>query len=67
MSAGVAPALSGLGGRERAALLLPVLTLALLTVTIGLAPEPFVAFAERAAGQLLDPTLYVQAVLGDGT
>ena len=65
--AGVAPALSGLGGRERAALLLPVLTLALLTVTIGLAPEPFVAFAERAAGQLLDPTLYVQAVLGDGT
>jgi multicomponent Na+:H+ antiporter subunit D len=33
-------------------------------VFIGLNPEPFLQFAERSAAQLLDPTDYVQAVLG---
>jgi len=37
-----------------------------LTCIIGLFPEPFVQFAERAAGQLLDPTAYITAVLGEG-
>ncbi len=64
--AGLAPALGGLDRREQLALLAPVLALAALTVTIGLAPEPFLAFAERAADQLLDPALYVRGVLGDG-
>ncbi|NIA69762.1 Na+/H+ antiporter subunit D [Pelagibius litoralis] len=62
--AGTAPALADLGRSELAALLLPVVFLAGLTVVIGLFPQPFVAFAERSAGQLLDPTDYVRAVLG---
>ncbi len=62
--AGVSPSLAGLERRELLVLLGPVLGLAALTVTIGLAPEPFLAFAERAAVQLLDPTIYVRAVLG---
>lgn len=45
-------------------LILPVVGLALLTVVIGLMPEPFVAFATRAAEDLLDPTAYIDAVLG---
>ncbi len=63
---GRSPALSRLGRRERAALLLPVAGLAALTVAIGLYPEPFVAFAERSAAQLLNPAGYVRAVLGGG-
>jgi multicomponent Na+:H+ antiporter subunit D len=35
-----------------------------LTVFIGLNPEPFVQFAERAADQLLNPADYVTTVLG---
>ena len=42
----------------------PTLTLGLLTVVMGLAAEPVFALAWRAAGQLLDPTEYVRAVLG---
>jgi multicomponent Na+:H+ antiporter subunit D len=51
--------------RDRAALLLPIASLAALTCVIGFFPEPFVAFAERSAEQLLDPTAYVIAVLGE--
>ncbi len=60
----ISPELGLIDGRARLALLLPVFALAALTVTIGLFPEPFVIFAERSAGQLLDPEIYVQAVLG---
>jgi multicomponent Na+:H+ antiporter subunit D len=45
------------------ALLWPVAILAAITVTLGLAVEPFFALSTRAAAQLLDPSLYVQAVL----
>jgi multicomponent Na+:H+ antiporter subunit D len=62
---GVEPRLSRLPGKDRAALLSPIAALAVLTCIIGFFPEPFVQFAERAAGQLLDPTAYVVAVLGD--
>ena len=61
---GIEPALTRLAPRERATLLLPVAALAGLTVIIGLFPEGFVVFAERAADQLLDPAAYVAAVLG---
>ena len=47
------------------ALYLPMCMLAGLTLTIGLMAEPFMTLAERAAEQLLDPTAYIQAVLGD--
>jgi multicomponent Na+:H+ antiporter subunit D len=39
-------------------------TLALMTVAMGLAIEPLWAVADRAAGQLLDPAPYIEAVLG---
>jgi hypothetical protein len=35
-----------------------------MTIVIGFYPEPFVQFAEVAATQLLDPTQYVETVLG---
>jgi multicomponent Na+:H+ antiporter subunit D len=64
--AGVAPRLSRLSGHDRAALLIPIASLAALTCVIGFFPEPFVQFAERSAAQLLDPTEYIAAVLGNG-
>ena len=62
--AGITPALALVERRELTALLLPVAGLAAMTVTIGFFPEGFIVFAERAAGQLLDPAAYVRAVLG---
>ena len=62
--AGETPALALIEPGQRLVLLLPVAGLAALTVTIGLFPEPFVAFAERAAAQLLEPSDYLRAVLG---
>lgn len=62
---GLAPRLSILTVNERLALLGPIAALAMLTCIIGLFPEPFVQFAERAAGQLLDPAEYIAAVLGE--
>lgn len=50
---------------NKAALVIPVAALALLTMVIGLAPEPFVTFAERTTAQLLDPSAYIAVVLGD--
>ena len=47
------------------AMLPPIAALAAITVTIGLAAEPFVEFSLRAAHQLLEPTAYIEAVLGD--
>jgi len=61
---GAEPALSMLDGRTRAALLLPIAALAAMTITIGFFPEPFVAFAERAAVQLMEPDEYIRAVTG---
>ncbi|MGZ3216159.1 Na+/H+ antiporter subunit D [Paracoccus sp. T5] len=61
---GIKPRLSSLPIGDRVALMLPIVALAALTCIIGLFPEPFVQFAERAAQQLLDPTDYVTTVLG---
>jgi multicomponent Na+:H+ antiporter subunit D len=62
--AGLQPKLSSLPAKDRAALLTPIAALAILTCVIGLYPEPFVIFAERAADQLLNPQPYIDAVLG---
>ena len=62
--AGVSPRLSSLPPKDRAALVVPIAALAFLTCVIGLFPEPFVQFAERAAEQLLNPETYVTTVLG---
>ncbi len=45
--------------------LLPVSTLALLTVIIGLGGQALFVLADRAAGELLDRDAYIRAVLGD--
>ena len=42
----------------------PAAALGLLTVAMGVLAEPAVAIAQQAAAQLLDPAVYVAAVLG---
>ncbi|WP_281824294.1 Na+/H+ antiporter subunit D [Jannaschia rubra] len=61
----VVPRLSSLPPGDRVALLVPIAGLAALTVAIGLFPEPFLRIATRAAEELLDPTAYLTAVLGE--
>lgn len=43
---------------------LPTALLGLATVVMGICPEPFYALCMEAAGQLLQPTAYIAAVLG---
>jgi multicomponent Na+:H+ antiporter subunit D len=45
-------------------LVLPIVALALVTVVIGLFAEPFFNLALQAAEQLMNPALYIEAVLG---
>lgn len=59
------PALSTLSARQRRGFLAPIAGLAALTLVIGLFPQPFVSFAEAAAADLLDPSAYLAAVLGE--
>jgi len=47
-----------------AALILPIVVLAMLTVAMGLAAGPLITLATRAAEQLLNPADYIQVVLG---
>jgi multicomponent Na+:H+ antiporter subunit D len=46
------------------AMLAPIVTLAAMTVVIGLFAQPFWVVAERAGAELLDPAFYAAAVLG---
>nr|WP_281494207.1 Na+/H+ antiporter subunit D [Jannaschia sp. S6380] len=62
---GQVPTLASLPASARLSLLLPIVGLAAITVLIGLFPEPFVAVATRAAEELLDPSAYLTAVLGE--
>ncbi|QDY70078.1 Na+/H+ antiporter subunit D [Qingshengfaniella alkalisoli] len=59
----VEPTLDLLGWRKWR-LLTPIAILAAGTLIIGLFPAPFFALAETAAGQLLSPEAYIEAVLG---
>lgn len=45
-------------------LYLPVIFLAALTVLIGIYAQPFFVLADASAAELLDPSRYVEAVLG---
>ncbi|MBK6406971.1 MAG: Na+/H+ antiporter subunit D [Holophagales bacterium] len=47
-------------------LLGPVVALATITVVVGLGAGPVFDLASRAAAQLVDPSQYVRAVLGEG-
>jgi multicomponent Na+:H+ antiporter subunit D len=44
--------------------LTPIIGLAVFTILIGLFVEPFFQLAQQAAAQLLDPSQYIQTVLG---
>lgn len=44
-------------------MLAPVFVLALLTIILGIAAEPFINISVKAAGQLINPAEYIQAVL----
>ncbi len=46
------------------AMIVPIVGLATITILIGLIPAPLLELAEASAGQLLDPSAYVTAVLG---
>ena len=61
---GAVPSLSMIPLAQRMAMIVPVAALALMTVVIGLVPQPFLDIAERVAAELLDPMSYVAAVLG---
>ncbi len=45
-------------------MLVPMAALGAITLTIGFMPEPFVHYASEAAASLLDPSQYIDAVLG---
>ena len=45
-------------------LFLPIIFLAIITITIGFNVEPFFKIAEQASVQLLNPSEYINAVLG---
>lgn len=55
-----------LTGQERLALFGPTVLLVTLTVAIGLFAGPVMDLALVASDQLLDPTLYINTVLGGG-
>ena len=46
-------------------MVLPVVLLGLLTLTMGFAVKPILSFAMDAATQLLNPHIYIEAVLGN--
>jgi multicomponent Na+:H+ antiporter subunit D len=59
------PAGTPMQARPSALLYAPVIGLALLTLVIGFWSGPFLAVAEAAARELMDPSGYVRAVLGE--
>jgi multicomponent Na+:H+ antiporter subunit D len=65
-AAGVVPRPAQVPWKDRVLLLGPVAALALLTLGIGFFPQYFFGFAERAAAQMLQPEIYIRAVLGPG-
>lgn len=52
-------------GKPRTSHYCAIASLTVLTLIIGLYPEPFVTFSIGAAGQLTDSSHYINAVLGD--
>lgn len=59
-----APAPAGLERHEVVSLVGPCVSLATLTIAIGVLAGPALELAVRAAGQLADPSQYVAAVMG---
>jgi multicomponent Na+:H+ antiporter subunit D len=61
---GSAPRLAEVSTRDKFLLLGPVVGLVVLTLLLGVFAEYFFSLAELAARQMLDPEIYIRAVLG---
>ncbi len=59
-----ADAFEPLPAMRRPAMLGPVVVLAALTLLLGIGAEPLLRLSSEAAAQLLNPSAYIQAVLG---
>jgi len=59
------PAPAPLPGPRVFAALLTIVAFNLLALWIGLYPEPMISLAEQTAGQLIEPSDYIQKVLGN--
>ena len=59
--------LGSLPAVERLQRMVPAVSLVLMTLLLGLFPQPLIEFSEAAAAELLDPASYVAAVLTAGT
>ncbi|MFM2044645.1 MAG: Na(+)/H(+) antiporter subunit [Pseudomonadota bacterium] len=55
---------SAIPAGQRVAMVAPLVVLSAITVVIGLNAQPLMALAQAAAAELMDPTPYIQAVLG---
>jgi multicomponent Na+:H+ antiporter subunit D len=56
--------IQGLFSKSNRYMTIPVIILAMITLTIGFYPEPFFQIAERAAHELMNPEIYIKTVLG---
>lgn len=54
----------GLFSKENVYMVIPIILLAMITLTIGFFPDPFFQIAERAAEELMNPSIYINTVLG---
>ncbi|MDZ7775437.1 MAG: proton-conducting transporter membrane subunit [Bacteroidales bacterium] len=54
----------GLFNRHNIFMTIPIILLAMITLTIGFFPEPFFQIAERTANELMNPSMYINTVLG---
>jgi multicomponent Na+:H+ antiporter subunit D len=61
------PSLNVLPFMRQLPMLTPIVVIALLMVVIGVLAEPIFALSLQAAEQLIDPTEYIRAVLGEPT
>ncbi len=55
----------GLFSKQNVFMTIPIIFLALITITIGFYPEPFFLVAERAANELMNPSIYIETILGN--
>lgn len=54
----------GLFSKKNMFMSIPIILLAIITLTIGFYPEPFYQIADRAANELMNPSIYINKVLG---
>lgn len=55
---------AGLFSQRNVFMSVSIIFLAMITLTIGFFPEPFFQLADRAAHELMNPSLYIEKVLG---